>query len=36
MKSQRLLHLGDHSSLDHSKAVKLNVLFRESGLIEMT
>jgi predicted AlkP superfamily pyrophosphatase or phosphodiesterase len=26
--------LGDHSALDESKAIKLNVLFRESGLID--
>jgi predicted AlkP superfamily pyrophosphatase or phosphodiesterase len=26
--------LGDHSALDESKAIKLNVLFRENGLIE--
>lgn len=31
-----IVALGDHSSLDHSKAVKLNVLFKESGLIEVT
>lgn len=27
--------LGDHSSLDHSKAVKLNVLLKDSGLIQL-
>ncbi|MHA6259053.1 alkaline phosphatase family protein [Sporosarcina sp. CAU 1771] len=27
--------LGDHSALDHSHAVKLNVLLRESGLIQV-
>jgi predicted AlkP superfamily pyrophosphatase or phosphodiesterase len=27
--------LGDHSALDESKAVKLNVLFREHGLIDI-
>ena len=31
-----IIALGDHSSLDHTKAVKLNVLFKESGLIEVT
>ncbi|WP_210471407.1 alkaline phosphatase family protein [Sporosarcina sp. 6E9] len=31
-----IVALGDHSSLDHSKAVKLNVLLIESGLIEVT
>ena len=30
-----IVALGDHSSLDHSKAVKLNVLFKESGLIQL-
>lgn len=30
-----IVALGDHSSLDHSKAVKLNVLLRESGLIQL-
>ncbi len=29
-----IIALGDHSALDHIKAVKLNVLFKESGLIE--
>jgi len=30
-----IVALGDHSSLDHSRAVKLNVLLRDSGLIQM-
>jgi predicted AlkP superfamily pyrophosphatase or phosphodiesterase len=31
-----IVALGDHSSLDHTKVVKLNVLFKESGLLEVT
>lgn len=30
-----IVALGDHSSLDHSKAVKLNVLLKDSGLIQL-
>lgn len=30
-----IIALGDHSALDESKAVKLNVLFREKGLISV-
>jgi predicted AlkP superfamily pyrophosphatase or phosphodiesterase len=30
-----IVALGDHSALDESKAVKLNVLFREQGLIDV-
>ncbi len=30
-----IVALGDHSSLDHSKVVKLNVLLKESGLIQL-
>ena len=30
-----IVALGDHSALDHTKAVKLNVLLRESGLIQL-
>lgn len=30
-----IIALGDHSALDESKAIKLNVLFRETGLIEV-
>lgn len=31
-----IVALGDHSSLDETKAVKLNVLLKENGLIQMT
>ena len=30
-----IIALGDHSALDHTKVVKLNVLFKENGLIEL-
>ena len=30
-----IVALGDHSALDHSKVVKLNVLLKESGLIQL-
>jgi len=30
-----IVALGDHSSLDHSKVVKLNVLLKDSGLIHL-
>ncbi|MEK5039725.1 alkaline phosphatase family protein [Sporosarcina sp. FSL K6-3457] len=30
-----IVALGDHSSLDHSRAVKLNVLLKDSGLIQL-
>ncbi|MFJ7935378.1 alkaline phosphatase family protein [Sporosarcina sp. NPDC096371] len=30
-----IVALGDHSSLDHTRAVKLNVLLKESGLIQL-
>lgn len=30
-----IIALGDHSALDESKAIKLNVLFREKGFIEV-
>ena len=30
-----IVALGDHSSLDHSKVVKLNVLLKDSGLIQL-
>jgi len=31
-----IVALGDHSALDHTKVVKLNVLFKESGLIQLS
>ena len=33
--SATIIALGDHSALDHTKVVKLNVLFKESGLIQL-
>ena len=30
-----IIALGDHSALDHTKVVKLNVLFKENGLIQL-
>lgn len=30
-----IIALGDHSALDHTKVVKLNVLFKDSGLIQL-
>ncbi|MCM3718713.1 ectonucleotide pyrophosphatase/phosphodiesterase [Fictibacillus phosphorivorans] len=33
--SATVVALGDHSALDESKAVKLNVLFKEKGLIDV-
>lgn len=34
-KNATIIALGDHSALNHTKAVKLNVLFKESGLIQL-